>query len=599
MKRNKIKILTILSAVMIFMSSCEKKVLDLEPYTSFSDASAFTDAAKVNLAINGVYDAAQSGFYAGGVIRGYPFGAASIQQGDMRGEDMANVAAFYQITYEATYNNSSPNNGFQFQTLYALINKANLVIEGVNEAVSKGIIPAATGNTYVAECRFLRALAHHELVINFARPYADGNGNKLGIIYRDFGINSEAKAEKARALKREDFPVSLVYTKILEDLDYAEINLPNAASIKTYRASKAAAIALKMRVKMHMADWPGVIAEGNKIISANAPFTSSIGGWKLTTAPDGPFASNTSDENIFSIRNDATDNPGVNGALANMLGDPAINGRGLVVVSPIIWSNNRWLCSDLRRASSLIRVPQNVVTGSISNDTLRLSAIVTGRLAVGQTLTGTGIAPGTTILSLISGSGVNAIYRVSVSQTVPAGTRITASEVVLYSNKYRDIAALGDAAPIIRYAEVLLMQAEAEARNDASVSARALALLNAVRNRAVTTPADQYTLAAFPNKNALIGDILLERRIEFIAEGKRWGDIHRLALDPNFAPFAGGGIPAKIGSGATNGTWFNCAGVASITRSVNSIPYSDFRFLWPIPLAEIQQNPNYTQNPGY
>lgn len=530
MKRNKIKFLTVLAAAVIFMSSCEKKVLDLEPFSSFSDASAFTDQAKVNLAVNGVYDAAQTGFYIPGTpARGYPFGAASIQQGDMRGEDMANNALFYQITYEATYNNVSANQDFMFQTLYALINKANLVIEGVNDAVSKGILPAATGNIYVAECRFLRALAHHELVINFARPYADGNGNQLGIIYRDFGINSEAKSEQARGLKREDFPVSLVYTRILEDLDYAETNLPTAASLKTYRASKAAAIALKMRVKMHKGDWSGVIAEGNKIISVSAPFTSAIGGWKLTTTPEGPFASNTSDESIFSIKNDATDNPNVNGALAAMAGDPAIGGRGLVRVGPIIWSDNRWICSDLRRGSALAR----------------------------------------------------------------------SSASAVFSNKYRDIATRSDAAPIMRYAEVLLMQAEAEARNDAGVSGRALSLLNAVRNRAVTTPADQFTLAGFADKNALINAILFERRIEFVGEGKRWGDIHRLALDPNFAPVAGGGIPSKVGTGATNAAWFNCAGVPTITRAVPAIPYSNFRFVWPIPLVEIQQNPNYTQNTGY
>jgi hypothetical protein len=354
-----------------------------------------------------------------------------------------------------------------------------------------------------------------------------------------------------------------------------------------------------MRVKMHKGDWPGVIAEGNKIISANAPFTSSIGGWKLTTAPDGPFASNTSDESIFSIKNDPTDNPGVNGALPAMLGDPAIGGRGLIRVSPIIWSDNRWICSDLRRTSALVRVPQNVVIGSISNDTLRVSAVTSGGIIVGQRISGTGITPGTTITAPITGTGGSGTYKVSISQTVVAGTTITGSEFTVFTNKYRDIATRGDAAPIIRYAEVLLMQAEAEARNGAGVSARALALLNAVRNRAVTTPADQFTLAGFADKNALISAILFERRVEFVAEGKRWADIHRLALDPNFAPVAAGGIPSKVGTGANNGSWFNCAGVPSITRAVPTVPYSNFRFVWPIPLVEIQQNPNYTQNTGY
>jgi len=528
-KKLKNKFPAAIMMMLLILSSCEKKVLDLQPYSSFSDVSAFEDEAKITLSVTGVYDAAQSGFYLRGLVRGYPFGAASVEQGDMRGEDMANNAGFYLITYEGVYNNVTPNNSFMFQTLYALINKANLVIEGVTDAVAKNIITSAKGNEFIAECRFLRAMAHHELVLHFARPYTDGNGNKPGVIYRDFGINSESAADRARAQKREDFPVSVVYTKILEDLDFAEANLSATGSLKTYRTSKAAAIALKMRVKMHKADWAGVITEGNKIVSANAPYTSAIGGWQLTSSPDGPFANNTSNESIFSIKNDPTDNPDVNGALASMYGDPQNNGRGLVRISPIIWSDRRWICSDLRR---------------------------------------------TPILSLAYTDAV-------------------------FTNKYRDQGNYSDAAPVIRYAEVLLMLAEAEARSAAGVSARGLSLLNAVRNRAVTTPADQYTASSFADKKALIGAILFERRIEFLAEGKRWGDIHRLAKDPDFAPVTGGGVPAKVGSGETDPAWFNCLGVASIDLSTPAIPYSNFKFVWPIPLVEIQQNENYTQNDGY
>src|SRR6476660_7775403 len=238
------------------------KVLDVTPYVSFSDATAFSTPQRVLLALNGVYEGAQSGFYVGNVVRGYPFGAANIEQGDMRGEDMLNQAQFYQVTYEANYNSTTPNNGFMWQTLYALINRANLTIEGIRGAATGGIIDNATALQYEAECRFLRAMAHHELVINFAKPYADGNGSKLGIMYRDFGINSDATASKARDQKRET--VAQNYDKILADLDFAETNLParlpsTDATPSNYRATKGAAIALKMRVKLHKGDWAGVI----------------------------------------------------------------------------------------------------------------------------------------------------------------------------------------------------------------------------------------------------------------------------------------------------------------------------------------------------
>ncbi len=544
MKYNNI-VSTILIAGTLMMPSCQKKVLDLVPYSATSPEFAFSSADACQLSVYGVYDACQSGFYLGGAVRGYPFGAANVEQGDMRGEDMLNNAAFFQITYEATYNNASPNNGFMFQTIYNMVNTANIVIDGVKNAGVSSIISATTALQYEAECRFLRAMGHHELVINFSKPYADGAGSSVGMIYRDFAIKDPSTSATARAIKRSDFTVANTYSKILADLDFAETNLPAGpilnnllASVKTYRATKAAAIALKMRVKMHMGDWAGVITEGNKLVTGTAPnFSSPIGGWKLNAAVDGSFTSNTSDENIFSIKNDATDNPGVNGALPQMLGDPALGARGLVRVSPVIWSDPEWKCNDLRR-STLYR------TNQTSSPT----------------------------------SAVNAVYTV----------------------KYRDYTTSSDATPQIRYAEVLLTLAEAEARQAAgtTVSSRAVDLLNAVRNRAVTTVIDRFTIASFANQNALIASILKERRIELLAEGKRWGDIHRLALDPVFAPIAGGGIPSKVGSGGAIATMFNCAG-ATITRSVAAIPYSNFRFLWPIPIEETQQNANYGQNPGY
>ncbi|MFZ8406781.1 hypothetical protein ACO1L8_14085, partial [Staphylococcus aureus] len=83
--------------------------LDEAPYNAFTDESIFTTADRAALALNGVYDAAQTGgpTLAG---RGYPFGAANVQQGDCRGEDMINTAAFYQISYQGTYNPTTTNN---------------------------------------------------------------------------------------------------------------------------------------------------------------------------------------------------------------------------------------------------------------------------------------------------------------------------------------------------------------------------------------------------------------------------------------------------------------------------------------------------------
>jgi hypothetical protein len=169
----------------------------------------------------------------------------------------------------------------------------------------------------------------------------------------------------------------------------------------------------------------------------------------------------------------------------------------------------------------------------------------------------------------------------------------TSSNIItaVFSKKYRDITNSSDAAPQIRYAEVLLTLAEAEARVN-GVTARSVDLLNAVRNRSVLGATDRFTIGSFPSKNSLISAILTERRIEFLAEGKRWGDIHRLALDPDFSPIAGGILLKWNRLALTN--LMNCAGGVG-ARSIAAIPYSNFRFIWPIPIDETNQIKLYSK----
>lgn len=521
---NKFGISSLLVAGLLLWSTPACEVTDLQPASQFSEVTAFSSIERVELAAIGMYNAAQSGFYAGGQVRGYPFGAASFQQSDMRGEDMVNVALFFAITYESTYTPFSLNNVFMWNTLFGLVNQANIVIEGVRGAAENGIITAQAAAAYEGEARLLRALAYHELLLHFARPFADGNGSKAGVPIRDFAVNSPSKVEEA--VGRGRATVAECYNFILSDLDYAETNLPATRTgvARVSRATKGAAIALKSRVKLHKQDWAGVTAEADKLIPAAAPYTSPIGNYALTAAPDGPFTNNQSSEAILSMENNDVDNSGVNGALPAMLGNPSKGGRGLVIVGPAIFNHPSWTATDKRRSTLL------------SND---------GK--------------------------------------------------VYYTEKYKDITTRGDDTPIIRFAEVFLNAAEAAARQ--GNTARALDLLNAVRNRAVDA-ADQYTAASFADQKALVQAILDERRIEFLAEGRRWADIHRLVLD---ADFTTGGIPAKTRFGDITFAQYDAVNRPALTRGLAAIPESDFRFLWPIPADELAQNPTLAtqQNPGY
>ncbi len=523
-------------AFVSLLSACQ--VTDLAPVDSFSESSAFQTPERLELAVAGVYDGAQSGFYAGGAVRGYPFGSAHLQQGDCRGEDMVSVAAFYGITYDGTYDATTPNNGFFWQTIYAMINRANVVIDGIRKAPTTATLTQEVKNAYEGEMRFLRAVGHFYLLNYFTRPYADApttaNG---GVPYRDQAIGTSTGVSIDQASQVGRGTVAEAYTKVLADLDFAETNLPatRTGTKLITRATKGAAIAFKTRVRLHQNNWDEVIKEANKLVPTTGNLVSPIGSYTLTATPMGPFgsANKSNTESIFSIENNDVDNGGVNGAAPTMYGASTAGGRGIVAISPVIWNQPFFPANDYRKSSDMV---------------VQDGASAAGRGAY-------------------------------------------------FSKKYADAVNRTDNVPIIRYAEVLLNAAEAIARSTNKVDSRAVALLNAIRNRAVPAGTGRYTEASFATANDLIGAILNERRIEFLAEGIRWLDIHRLAKDPVFST---GGIPEKASRTITFTNLYT-NNPATTYAKLAAIPYSSNKFVWPIPIEEIVNNPALKdyQNPGW
>ncbi len=121
-----------------------------------------------------------------------------------------------------------------------------------------------------------------------------------------------------------------------------------------------------------------------------------------------------------------------------------------------------------------------------------------------------------------------------------------------------------DYAPVLRYAEMLLHVAEAEARVNNSVTPRALDALNAVRTR---SKAPAYAAGDFATVDDFINAVLTERRIEFLGEGHRAFDIQRL-----LRPF-----PPK--------------------GPVSAVQPQDSEYIWPIPSGERATNKAIIPNP--
>lgn len=139
-----------------------------------------------------------------------------------------------------------------------------------------------------------------------------------------------------------------------------------------------------------------------------------------------------------------------------------------------------------------------------------------------------------------------------------------------YDTKSPTFKTVGNDQILLRYADVLLMYAEAlnEIQYDASEGSLALKYLNAVRQRAGIS---NLTVKQLPTQEKFRKGILVERQREFPYEGQRWFDLVRM-------------------------------GFAKSVMAENGVKIKDYQLLFPIPQQEIEKVGDKSilwQNPGY
>jgi starch-binding outer membrane protein, SusD/RagB family len=472
------KLALITLPLVVSVSSCKKDFLESVPELSLSDANAFDTPERVAAQINGLYASAKSGSFLGGRYQIY---------NDIRAEEFinrtSNNVTGYNV-FQGTQNASDTYIGNMWIQAYLTINRINLFLDGL-EANSSKLSPELYAN-YKGEAKFLRGLCYFSLVQIFANPYSVDGGASPGLPLRLTPETSTANNGMPRS------SVAEVYTQILKDLNEAETELPATYTtplLRTTRAHKNTAIALKTRVNLVKGDYAGVIAEGNKLVSANAPFTTPV-------AANAPHAlqSNvvnvfrapyTTSESILSFPMADTNAPGTQNQIGYYFNVGNIEFY-LNRAAPGILANTQFGAIDARR------------------------------------------------------TGLTTVYA-PLNMTV--------------STKFSGVSPYVDFVPVIRYAEVLLNLAEAEAL--AGNPVRALALLNAVHSRS-----DATISIGVLTPPALLTAILTERRIELLAEGFRANDLLRKGAD----------IPA-VGAGG-------------------NIASSDPRYVFSIPLSETNSNPD-------
>ncbi|MEO1009695.1 MAG: RagB/SusD family nutrient uptake outer membrane protein [Bacteroidota bacterium] len=143
-----------------------------------------------------------------------------------------------------------------------------------------------------------------------------------------------------------------------------------------------------------------------------------------------------------------------------------------------------------------------------------------------------------------------------------------------YANKLIDIPILDNDSDlniiVFRYADVLLMLAEALNEQAYTPDGEAFNLLNQIRNRAGLP---SLTSANLPDQASFRDAVLEERRHEFVSENQRWFDLVRTGR-----------------------------AIEVMNSSTDIFTVSEFQLIYPIPLEAIDaiNNPDiFPQNPGY
>lgn len=146
--------------------------------------------------------------------------------------------------------------------------------------------------------------------------------------------------------------------------------------------------------------------------------------------------------------------------------------------------------------------------------------------------------------------------------------------------KFRDTPAnpAGNDFPILRYAEALLIYAEAVSQANNGPTAQALESLNKVHRRAYGYPSGSVSPVDFTLEGQSAASfrelVMTERAYEFMMEASRWYDLKRLGV-------------AKL---------------KEIIKTARGKDVKDAHLFWPIPKQEMDNNPDLTpadQNPGY
>ena len=583
------KIYILLSFVALVTSGCKKELLDTVPYDQLSSATMWSTDNLTDLGVNSIYNALRLGQNTGSAsgLEPYQYDRFGVtgQTRDAGGDAML-------------LGTITPGNGLfssNWTNYYEGIIRANDAIANIPTKSPSTVVKKAR---LIAESKFLRAYFYF----------------KLNEMWRGVPIYLEpfnySEAVKPRATEAE------VWAVILKDLSdcIAEVNVPNKyakGNANFGRITKGAAYALRGKTYLLMQKWAEAAADFANVKTA---------GYAIFPDYNTLFkeSNEQNDEMIFSIQN-----TGINGLGSTtqfFCGTRSSFGScwNTYLVSPKVvdlfentdgskfsWDGIIPGFSTMTPQARQIYFMRDNLTPTELTARSRLGADVTKYLATGNEtrlmkaytnrdprLNSSVIIPYTSYNGIIGTSAAPVYSRFPFRSDVSGGDLRTDTQAEFYY-LHRKFVYEGSTEllnrsfgpidfPLIRYADVLLMWAEA--LNEIGDVAGALSKVNEVRAR-VKMPALQQTDATKPthviSQTAARDRIRNERRYEFINEGVNYFDEIRWRTWKT-SVFTNNGLQSVWGQRNTTYTWGG-----------------DHFYVWPIPQSEIQINNKLTQNPGW
>jgi hypothetical protein len=524
--------------LVLLLAGC--KELELAPEDRYTDLTYWSSPEKAQSVLNTAY----SQMFSANLF----FFNEALSDNAVNGRgDVAGAASISAGSYDA----SLPRFDQEWDQKYQGIKTTNLLLQNIDRIENMNEDDRARMK---AEARFIRAFLHFQLMTWFG---------DVPLLDRDPTI------EEARTISRT--PREQVLEFILDELDAVAAVLPSnteLAAAERGKITRGAAIALKARVLLYEGRWDDVLEETNKLINSTA-----YGTYGLFPSYPGLFLPENeySQEDILSLQ---------------------------FVPEFRTWSE----FFDMAPLSAGARLNNLAPTQELVDSYRMINGQSIGEAGSGYDEDNPYVdrdprLTHTVVYHNYQWQGPNGTHTIYIEpgsdpsndDTDEYATGSSKSPTGYYTRKYFDPThttgfASGLNLMLIRYADVLLMHAEALMETGQFDAAAWDATIRLLRQRAGFTDAGALDFPSLSD-DQLRDEIRNERRVELAMEGLRIFDIRRWK------------IAEDVLNGWAHGARFDPASPDNgYIRAQRRTFDPNKHYIWPIPRDERLLNPNLSQN---